>query len=526
MRPLWWQTGVVYQIYPRSYGDANGDGIGDLEGIISHLDYLAETLPVDAIWLSPFYPSPQADFGYDISDYCDIDPMYGDLETFDRLVKECHARDIRVIVDYVPNHSSSLHPWFVESASNLTNPKRDWYTWRPSKANGSPPNNWVSVFGGPAWTVHPATGEYYLHSFLSEQPDLNWRNREVAEAMFDVLRFWMERGVDGFRIDVAHFIMKDPELSDNPPAKVAYHGHLMDAEYLSWEHVNDKGHADIHDAFRRLRAVVDEYPDRFTVGEIHEYEWPKWAAYYGTSNDELSMPFNFSLLPAGLDPEKLGAAVLGVEANLPAGAWPNWVWGNHDERRVRTRLGEAGSKVAALLQLTLRGTPFIYYGDELGMQQAQIPPEQQQDPRLPEFNRDGCRTPMRWDETNHVGFSPEWCADTWLPTDGDAVSVASQLGDPNGHLQLYRRLLVLRRGGLALQLGSIELREDLPPGCFGYLRSYEGARSIAVVANLGREAASVEVSGEILVATNPSLEGTHAGPLVLQPFEGVVVAAN
>ena len=328
---LWWQTAVIYQIYPRSFQDTTGDGVGDLAGIIERLDYLAVTLGVDAIWLSPFFPSPMKDFGYDVSDYCDVEPLFGDLATFDRLVAEAHRRDIKVIIDWVPNHTSDQHPWFVESRSSRTNPKRDWYVWRDGKPDGARPNNWAADFGGDSWEWDESTGQYYLHSFLKEQPDLNWRNPEVEEAMLDTLRFWLDRGVDGFRIDVAHRIMKDPDLSDNPPVAGDQTGLRA---YETQRHINDRGHPDVHEAFRRIREVLDEYrPPRFSVGEIHEYDWATWASYYGKNLDGLHMPFNFAILETPWTAGAIRALVEKVEEVVPVGAWPNYVLGNHDETR-------------------------------------------------------------------------------------------------------------------------------------------------------------------------------------------------
>ncbi len=521
----WWHSAVFYQIFPRSFADANGDGIGDLTGIISRLDYLVDTMPVDAIWLSPFYPSPQADFGYDVADYCDVDPAYGELATFDRLVAECHARGLRLIVDWVPNHTSSLHPWFIESVSSRSNVKRDWYVWADPKEDGTPPNNWISVFGGSSWEFHPASGQYYLHSFLVEQPDLNWRNPKVEEAMFDTLRFWLDRGVDGFRIDVAHFLMKDPLMRDNPPARKSYEGHPMDSEYVAFEHVYDKAHADIHPLYRRLRSVVDEYPDRFTVGEVHEYDWPKWVTYYGADLDEMHMPFNFALLPTGLDPAALRETIESVEKYLPSGAWPSWVWGNHDERRMRTRLGDKGSRVAAVLQLTLRGTPFIYYGDELGMINDDVGAEARQDPREPQFNRDGNRTPMLWDRSPNAGFSPATVDRTWLPVSNDSSSVAEELGDADSHLELYRHLLHLRRQEMALQTGAFEWLEGFAGDCLGYTRSLPGAKTFAVFMNLGVTPVEVGPFDEVLASTDRGLEGSKVS-LLLSPTEAIVTGIS
>jgi alpha-glucosidase len=528
----WWQTGVVYQIYPRSFADADGDGIGDLDGITARLDHLSDTLGVDAIWLSPFFPSPQADFGYDVADFCDVDPMYGDLAAFDRLVAAAHDRGLRVIVDYVINHSSDRHRWFVESRSSRRSPKRDWYVWRDPKPDGSEPNNWVSLFGGKAWTWDEPTGQFYLHSFLAEQPDFNWRNPELAAAMFDVLRFWLDRGVDGFRIDVAHRAMKDPLMRDLPlaaePPEEAY---KLNPEYAALEHFHDVAHPDIHRLFREMRALVDSYPGhRALVGEIHEYDWPVWASYYGGQLDELHMPFNFVLLPTGPDPVRIREAIAGLEAALPDGAWPNWVVGNHDEPRVATRWGPEAAKAAAVLLLTLRGTPTIYQGDECGTPDLFIPAELQQDPwgrRMPGFGRDGCRTPLQWTTGDHAGFSPPEAATTWLPVHGqERISIEAQLGDPGSYLELYRSLLRLRRSRPALHAGEIRLVGEGNP--LTYERHHAGERPVSVAINLSEEAARLEVDGRrgatVVAATDPArLTETLSGPTTLRPWEALVL---
>ncbi len=341
-QPHWWQTAVIYQIYPRSFADSTGSGTGDLEGVRQRVPYLAETLGVDAVWLSPFYPSPQADFGYDVADYIAVDPQFGTLEDFDRLLADLHERGIKLIVDFVPNHSSDQHPWFLESRSGMDSARREWYTWRDPASDGGPPNNWLSVFGGSAWEFDPASGQYYLHKFLVEQPDLNWRNPEVKEAMFDALRFWMERGVDGFRLDVAHYVMKDPDLRDNPDAPAGARMHKSMGDYDTQLHIHDKGHPDVHPLFREMRKVFDEYPDRYSVGEIHVSDWEEWAAYYGTDLDELHQPYNFALLGVGHEAQAFKAVVENVETAVPPGGWPSYVLGNHDEARLATRLGDLG----------------------------------------------------------------------------------------------------------------------------------------------------------------------------------------
>ncbi len=377
----WWQTGVVYQIYPRSFVDGSGDGVGDLSGVTSRLDHLSETLGLDALWLSPFYPSPMADFGYDVADYTDVDPLFGSLDDFDALVAAAHGRGLRVLVDWVPNHTSDRHPWFVEARSSRSSPKRGWYVFRDPAPSGGPPNNWLSVFGGSAWQWDGATSQYYLHSFLAEQPDLDWRCPELRAAMLDVLRFWLDRGVDGFRIDVAHYLMKDPALRDNPPRPgggTTFHRSY--GEYDSQLHVHDKAHEDVHGVFREIRRLVDGHPgpgERVTIGEIHEPDLARWASYYGEALDELHMPFDFGLLGAPWTAAAVRGHVDRVEAALPPGAWPSHVLGNHDEPRLASRLGEAGSRLAAMLLLTLRGTPTLYAGDEIGTPEVAVPAERQ-----------------------------------------------------------------------------------------------------------------------------------------------------
>src|SRR5438067_4215443 len=446
---LWWQSGVVYQIYPRSFRDASGDGVGDLAGVLEKLDYLSATLGVEAIWLSPFYPSPMADFGYDVSDYLDVAPLFGDLATFDRLVAAAHARGLKLIVDYVPNHTSDQHPWFRESRASRASPMRDWYVWRDPRPDGSPPNNWLAAFGGPAWTLDEAAGQYYLHSFLPQQPDLNWRNPAVREAMFGVLRFWLERGVDGFRMDALHRIMKDPDLRDNPPnPQASTQLHRPAGEYDRQLHTNDRGHEDIHEVLREIRRLLEAYGaqgrPRVAIGEMHIYDWAVLARYYGAALDELHLPFNFGLLKVPWSAQAIRELVEAYQAALPPGAWPNYVLGNHDEARIASRVGPRHARLAMLLLLTLRGTSTLYYGDELGMQDVPVPPERVQDPwglRVPGLNlgRDPQRAPMPWDPGPNGGFCPP-SAEPWLPMTPDLaqINVASQLADPRSMLALTR----------------------------------------------------------------------------------------
>jgi alpha-glucosidase len=499
---VWWQTDIIYQIYPRSFKDSNGDGIGDLNGIIEKLDYLSDTLGVGAIWLSPFYPSPMADFGYDVADYTGIDPIFGDLADFDRLVQEAHRRGLKIIVDWVPNHSSDRHPWFIESRSSRTNPKRDWYVWRNPKPNGDPPNNWVSAFGGSAWEWDVSTGQYYLHSFLKEQPDLNWRNSELAEAMFNTVEFWLKREVDGFRIDVAQAILKDPEFRDNPlRTNEELSTHKPMGDYDSQIHLYDSSHEDTHLVYRQLRRLIDKYSvtrPRMTVGEVHIFDLEKWASYYGQDLDELHMPFNFGLLKANWQAQAVRQVVDNLEAHLPAGGWPNYVLSNHDEPRIASRLGVKVTRLAMLLLLTLRGTPTMYYGDELAMQNVEIEPDKVQDPweKLTPglgLGRDGERTPMQWDATPNAGFSPAGVT-PWLPVAENyrQQNVAVELTQPASMLNFTRRLIALRQGSMALKAGSYQAVDGVPQTCFVYLRQ-SGSERYLVLLNFSEQPETIEL---------------------------------
>lgn len=534
---LWWQNAVIYQIYPRSFKDTTANGIGDLMGVIEKLDYLTTTLGVDAIWLSPFYPSPMADFGYDVSNYTDVHPLFGDLEVFDELVAQAHQRDLKIIIDLVPNHTSDQHPWFLESRANCENPKRDWYIWRDAKKDGTPPNNWLSVFGGPAWEWDDSTGQYYLHSFLKEQPDLNWRNLEVKEAMFDVVRFWLERGVDGFRIDVAHHIMKDPQLRDNPLNEsygTALHKSL--GPYDAQIHLYDKGHSDVHEIYRQFRKLLDAYSQeqpRTSIGEIHIFDWPVWASYYGENLDELHLPFNFSLLGVAWQAQEVRKRVDALESVIPPGGWPNYVLGNHDEPRLASKLGKKAARVAAMLLLTLRGTPTLYYGDELGMTDVSISPEQQQDPwgiRVPGLGRDPQRTPMQWDSGLNAGFSSPEVKDLWLPLADDyqEVNVARQLDQPDSILNLYKRLLAYRRMTAALQVGAYIPVDGVPEDCFVYLREITNEDRVLVALNFSSQVQMLELAdfgaGKLVVTTYMDHTGAiDLSRLSLRGDEGIVV---
>ena len=476
----WWKRAVFYQIYPRSFADANGDGVGDLPGLRARLDHLA-WLGIDAIWISPFFRSPMKDFGYDVSDYCDVDPLFGSLADFDALLADAHDRGIRVMIDWVPAHSSSEHPWFLEARASRQSPKRDWYVWRDPGPNGGLPNNWTAAFiKGPAWTLDEATGQYYLHSFLPEQPDLNWDNPEVVRAMHETLRFWLDRGVDGFRADVIHNIGKDPALPSVREERARIPHCVLNDEPVTHEHL------------RGIRRVLDGYEDRVMVGEVFLLDTKLVPPYY-VDGDELQLCFNFPPLFAPWQAGRWRDAIEQTLALLePKGAWPTWVLSNHDVSRQRTRYGsEARARAAAVLLLTLRGTPYLYMGEELGLEDAVVPAERRIDPG----DRDGCRAPIPWER----GAPHGWTAEPWLPFAPEAAarSVEAQRADAGSVLNLYRRLIAARRASAALSSGSLELI-DAPEGVLVYRRSApEDARLVAI--NYTSLPIAVELPGELEV---------------------------
>jgi alpha-glucosidase len=488
----WWQTGVIYQIYPRSFQDTDGDGIGDLDGITRRLAHLVD-LGVDALWISPIFPSPMRDFGYDVSNYCDIDPRFGSLKTFDAMLAAAHARGLKVILDFVPNHTSDQHPWFQESRSTRGSQKREWYVWRDAKPDGSAPNNWESEFGGPAWTYDELTGQYYYHAFLKEQPDLNWRHLPVREAMAEVLRFWFERGVDGFRVDAIHHLIEDEQLRDNPPNPFWRPGMPPNERWAAIHTIDQPG---AHAAIEEMRRVADAYLDRVMIGEAY-LPIDRLMAYYGADLGGFHLPFNFHLISTVWRPGALAALIDAYEAALPAGGWPNWVLGNHDRSRLASRIGPAQARIAAMLLLTLRGTPTIYQGEELGMTDVPIPPHLAQDPwekNVPGFGlgRDPVRTPMRWAPERHAGFTS---GEPWLPIgveDGE-LNVQSQLNDPKSTLSLYRALLRLRRHDNILTLGSYRLRSANRHVLAYERRHRDGV--VLVALNLTNEAQELSVPG-------------------------------
>jgi alpha-glucosidase len=517
--PPWWQGAVIYQVYPRSFQDSDGDGVGDLPGIVARLDHLT-ALGVDAVWISPFYPSPMADFGYDIADHCDVDPVFGRLADFDALIAAAHARELRVILDYVPNHTADTHPWFQASRASRTGPKRDWYVWRDPAPDGGPPTNWLSEFGGPAWTFDPVTGQYYYHAYLPQQPDLNWRNPEVQDAMLAVLRFWLDRGVDGFRVDAIHHLIEDACLRDNPPNPDWAPGQSPARRLLRSRTMDQP---EVQSAIAAMRRVSNAYPgQRLLIGEAY-LPIDRLMAYYGEALGGFHLPFNFHLLSTPWQAEPIAALIRRYEAALPEGAWPNWVLGNHDRSRVASRLGAAQARTAAMLLLTLRGTPTIYQGEELGLTDVPIPPDRVQDPwekRVPGLGlgRDPVRTPMPWGEGPGGGFTT---GTPWLPIGEDhrAASVAAQAGDPGSMLGLYRALLALRRREPALALGAIAA-----VAAEGDVLRYERldaatGRRLLVLLNLGGTEQGLDQGGTPLLSTH----GTPPAAGRLRPHEGLVL---
>jgi alpha-glucosidase len=503
----WWREGVLYQIYPRSFSDSNGDGIGDLAGIVSRLDYL-EWLGVDGIWLNPTFPSPNRDWGYDVADYCGVHPELGTLDDLDRLVADAGRRGIRVLLDLVPNHTSDQHAWFADSRASCDSSCRDWYFWRDPKPDGSPPNNWRSTFGGrPAWELDPATGQMYMHHFLPQQPDLNWWNEGVRTAFDEIQRFWFDRGIAGFRIDVVSELVKLRDLPDDvEPGEFARHA----------------DEAETHRVLNRWRALADSYdPRRVLIGETWAMDAENLASFYGSGTDELHLAFNFPFMFSSLSTGEMRTVVEQAEAALPADAWPVWTGSNHDFVRFPTRWcggDERKVRCALLLLLTLRGTPLLYYGDELGMQQAEVAGDALRDPAN---HRDGARTPMQWTAEAGAGFTSSGVG-PWLPFgDAAARNVEAQRADSHSHLSLVRDLIALRRGSAELRAGAYESLPS-PPGSWVWRR---GAGTV-VALNLSDEDVTVEgVDGRIAIATDRERDGERVGgTLRLAAWSGAVVS--
>jgi alpha-glucosidase len=522
----WWRYGVFYQVYPRSFQDTNGDGVGDIEGIIQRLPYL-KSLGIDAVWLSPIFPSPMADFGYDISDYIGIDSLFGTIADFDALVASAHDRGMKLILDLVPNHTSDQHPWFLESRASRSNPKRDWYIWRDGNPDGGPPNNWLSEFGGSAWQHDEVTGQYYYHAFLAQQPDLNWRNLQVRAAIYNVMRFWLGKGVDGFRVDVIWHLIKDAAFRDNPPNPHFIEGRPPNEKILTQFSTDQP---EVQEVIAEMRRVIDEFEDRVLIGEVY-LPLHRLVAYYGNDLAGAQMPFNFVLLSAPWNARSIEKIIADYEDALPAGAWPNWVLGNHDRPRVASRVGKDQARVAAMLLLTLRGTPTLYYGDEIGMHQVGIAPDQVRDPfekNVPGIGvgRDGCRTPMQWDATSGAGFSS---AKPWLPLADDYVreNVANLGAEADSILSFYKALISLRRKLPQLLTGTYQA-----VAAQGDVLLYRrvGERDAVVIAlNLGTEPVSlasdsIGLGREILLSTFLDRQGEHIRDMLdLRGNEGLIL---
>ena len=522
----WWHGGVFYQVYPRSFADSDGDGVGDLPGIIAKLDHLAR-LGISGVWLSPVTCSPNRDWGYDVSDYRDIDPAYGTLDDLDTLVREAGRRGIRILMDLVPNHTSDQHAWFVDALSGRDSAHRDYYVWADPKPDGSPPNNWMSIFGGPAWELDRASGQYFLHNFEAAQPDLNWWNEDVRREFDDILRFWWDRGVAGFRIDVCNMMIKDKELRDNPPATG---DDPLEQQFMGVRAVYNTDRPEAHDILRRWRAVADAYdPERLLIGETNVEQLPTLVQFYGAGRDELHGGFNFVFINAPFEAAALRTVVEGTEALIPEGAWPIWTGSNHDVSRLSTRWAggdPAKVKVALLVLLTLRGTPFLYQGDEIGLTDGPIERGDVLDAVGARFwpyykGRDAERTPMPWSGGPGGGFSAPGVR-TWLPmADPAACNVADQEGDPDSVLEFCRRVIAARAAS-----------DDLAVGAYRSLDSAEGTWAFSrgggttVLLNMSDAAAVFDgVRGTVAVATGRALEGTGIeGDLVLPGWSGAIVA--
>lgn len=554
--PDWWKNAICYQIYPRSFADSNGDGVGDIPGIIDKLDYL-QWLGVNALWISPLFPSPNLDWGYDAVDYLNVAPDYGTLDDVDQLIAEAHRRDIRLLFDFVPNHTSDQHPWFRESKSSRDNPYRDWYIWRDGK-NGSYPNNWESIFGGSAWTHDPTTDQYFYHYFLPEQPDLNWRNPEVKEAMFSAMRFWLDRGVDGFRLDAIGYLYEAKAMPDTVP-EYPLEDLFINARvgvFDDWTIMEDKlrfqaNQPEMHPLLREMRSLVDEFGDRVLLGEAEEIE------FYGTGHDELHSVFNFGL-PGNLDADHLRSVLLARTSALPEGAWDANTASNHDRRRSYTvfkngQHDDARPRLVLALIMFLRGTPVFYYGEEIGMENLRLSSldavrdtfstryydimrgkrrmshEEAFEITVDFIGRDGCRTPMQWDATPNAGFSPDGVK-TWLPVHpnyAQGITVADQKNQPDSMLMFYRELVHLRKTHPALRTGTLDI---IPAGndVLAFWRTIERSERIIVILNLSDEYATFDMheSEWHLLYSHPTIKRQHAVSHTLHLAPHAIVLAK
>lgn len=523
----WWRGGVIYQILVPSFYDTTGDGLGDLPGITAKMEYL-QWLGIDAVWLSPLYASPFLELGYDVTDYRDVNREFGTLNDFDAMIGEAHSRDIRVILDWVPNHTSSEHEWFRESRSSRENSRRDWYIWRDPKPDGSPPSNWLSIFGGSAWEFDDETGQYYLHTFLPEQPDLNWRNPDVRQAIYDAMRFWLDRGVDGLRIDALDLLLEDEELRDNPPNPD--YDPERDGPDMVVLHEHTRNHPENHAIVAEMRRIVDEYEDRVLLGELY-LGVDDLVRYYGTEHAEIHLPMNPTFASLTWNAEELHGSIEALLSKVPEGEWPCWMMSSHDSHRVATRAGWQQAGVAAMMLLTLRGTPIIYYGDEIGMQEVDIPPDRERDPQGKRIGRkrDPVRTPMQWDAQVYAGFST---SEPWLPVAENfhEITVSAQ-SQSRSLLELYRRLLDLRQEEPTLTAGTFEwctVQDDV----LSYRRDLEDARLI-IVLNVGPDPRTMALAdlgandgAQVVVSTMLDKSGEIHDELELRGNEGVVLRPN
>ncbi len=532
----WWKHAVFYQIYPRSFKDSAGNGIGDLQGIIQKLDYLHD-LGVDALWITPCFPSPMMDFGYDITDYTAIYPDFGTMDTMDELIRSAHNRDQRIILDFVPNHTSDQHPWFLEARASRRSARRDWYIWADPAPQGGPPNNWLSYFGGSAWEWDENSRQYYLHSFFKEQPDLNWRNAEVQESMQSVLRFWLERGVDGFRVDAVLPIIKDSRLRDNPTRTTRPIGRDIGPPGMQLRSYSSN-RPELHGLLRQFRSLVDSYPgQRILIGEVYTLDPDIWSAYHGR-DDEFHLVLNVSLPHLPWEAKQIRQIIEAFDACLPAGALNTLVLGSHDENRIASRWGEQQARVAAMMLMTLPGVPFVYYGDEIGILDGVIPEEKRQDPwpersGLSHLSRDPARTPMQWDPGPGAGFSPVdesgSVPEPWLPIHPryPELNIATQLEDPHSLLNLYRRLIALRRESPVLKHGGYGSLEGTPDDTYIYVRQHLGER-LLIALNFASEARAISLpgadGGHILISSRLDREGAiDPGQMELGPDEGLLI---
>ncbi len=531
----WYKKSVIYQIYPWSFKDSNNDGIGDLQGIIDKLDYLNDGTPnslgVGAIWLSPIYKSPMKDYGYDISDYYDVDPRFGTLETFDTLAEEAHKRGIRIIMDFVTSHTSSEHPWFTESRSSRTNPKRDWYVWRDPKPDGTPPNNWISVFGGPAWTFDEFTGQYYLHHFFKDQPDLNWRNPEVREETKRILDFWMRRGVDGFRVDAISHFFEDSEFRDNPLNEHYVEG--RDHPYNKFVHTYSKDQPEMKDVIELLCDTLDNYEEKFVVSEAH-LGIEDMINVYKYSERKIHAPFNFNLINMKWNAQEYRKFIDTFDKLLDPDEMPTYVLGNHDQPRLASRLDVLRARTSAMLLLTVKGMPFIYYGEELGLKSVKIPENKMKDRVSIQTSqvmntRDPARTPMQWSAEKYSGFS---YVEPWLPLSRNyrSKNVEGQSNDPHSMLQLYRTLIQYRNNSDALLYGTYTSLDTRSKKIFAYVREHNG-KKLLIVLNYSKDIIEESFDGvddaKIICTTymdKPGEEIVNAKALVLRPFEGILLS--